>query len=82
MKVTDEQFDKFCSEMGIELLEYQKVLLKKILNEQPLMPLTPKMRCVMSCGYVPKTISEHIGAQLDGYKAKLIIVDENLKGEE
>lgn len=80
MKVTDEQFDKFCSEMGIELLPYQKVLLKKILDESPLISLTPKMRCVMSCGYIPKTIDERIRAELDGYKAKLIIVDENLKG--
>ena len=80
MKITDEEFDKFYSEIGIELLPYQKRLLKKMLDERPLIPLTPKMRCVMSCGYIPKTIADRTRAQLDGYKAQIVIVDENLKG--
>lgn len=42
-KLTDEQFDKFIEFLGIELLPYQKILLREMLEkEAPLVCVMPR----------------------------------------
>lgn len=49
MKVTPEEFEKFCSELDIELLDYQKEILRKALNERPLYVMMPRKVFLFRC---------------------------------
>ena len=66
MKITDEEFDKFLSFLNVDFLPFQKMILRKMIeNDEPLRIVTPRKLGYYNSLFMVETIHQTIKAETD-----------------
>ena len=66
MKITDEEFDKFLSFLNVDILPFQKMILRKMIeNDEPLRIVTPRKLGYYNSMIMAETIHQTIKAETE-----------------